>query len=130
MVALIARNMLEEEVFRNELESEEVPVLVEAGAAEVGDATTDAADPVLEAGVSCPFNPGVTCEVTAAPAEDVVEPVGTATVLDDPVEPTLDCVSKVDDAVEDPDIGPVVEVDTRELETRAAEDVVELVGAN
>jgi hypothetical protein len=128
IAAPIARSMLEEEVIS--LSAPEflgVSVLAEAGAA-VCDTATDAADPVLVTGVSCPFNPGETCEVAAAPAVDVVEPVGEATVLEEPVGPSLDSVSKVDVPVEDPDVGPVVELDTRELETRVEEGVVELDG--
>jgi hypothetical protein len=93
------------------------------------DAATDAADPVLEAGVSCPFRPGVTCVVVAAPADEVEESMEEAMVLEEPVVSWLDCVSKLD-PVEDPDTGPVVELDTRELETRVVDGAAELDGAN
>jgi hypothetical protein len=126
---LIAINMPEKDpVVRSVPEFLAVSVAEGAGDAADCDAATDAADPVLEAGVSCPFRPGVTCEVVAASAEEVEEPVGEATVLEEPVVPWLDCVSKLD-SVEDPDVGPVG-VDTRELGAKVEEGAVELDGVN
>ena len=126
--APIAKNMFEAAVVRNASEVAEVVVLAGAVDAEAGDGASDAANPVLVAGVSCPFNPGDAGEVAAVSVDAVVEPVGKATVLEDPVEASLDCVSKVDGAVDNVDVGPVVEVDTRELEARF--DEVGLGGIN
>jgi hypothetical protein len=87
-VTLIAIIVLEKDpVIRNVPDCLVVSVLEGAGAAVDCDAATDAADPVLEAGVSCPFRPAVTCELVAAPAEEVEEPVGEVTVLEESVVP-------------------------------------------